>query len=154
MNMHPDIGLLNGGKCYVFLEGYGLNREPLYGTYEECLNFIEAHGGVEDPIPTDDGYTIADYKAAHEASKRKSDFSDAPAPAATKKAAGRGGLRDYTVSIEVAEKIYAGASVIDSYEITVSAYDNSEAAKKGRDAWRENVGAYGPKAKVRARLAH
>ena len=22
--MHPDIGILNSGKCYVFLDGYGL----------------------------------------------------------------------------------------------------------------------------------
>jgi len=157
MIMHPDIGQLNGGKCYVFLEGYGLHREPMFGTYEECLNAIDARGGVDDPIPTDGSHTMSDYKAALEASKPKAvivpaALASSPAPKAHAKL--RRQLRDYTVSIGVAEKIYAGNCVIDSYDISVSAYDRDDAIRQGRESWRENVGAYGPKATFHARLTH
>ena len=159
MIMHPDIGQLNGGKCYVFLEGYGLHREPMFGTYEECLNAIDARGGVDDPIPTDGSHQMADYKAALEASKPKAEIAPpapapSPAPKAQAQAKLRRQLRDYTVSIEVAEKIYAGNCVIDSYDISVSAYDRDDAISQGRESWRENVGAYGPKATFRARLTN
>lgn len=153
MNKHPDIGELNGGKCYVFLEGYGLHREPMFGTYEECLTAIDASGGVDDPIPIDGLHSMADYRAALEASKPKAEVvPPAPSPATKAHAKLRRHLRDYTVSIEVAEKIYAGNCVIDSYEITTSAYDRDDAIRQGRESWRENVGAYGPKATFRARL--
>jgi hypothetical protein len=152
MIMHPDIGVLNGGKCYVFLEGFGLHREPMYGTYEECLNAIDARGGVDDPIPTDGIHKMTDYKAALEASKPKVAEIGVPATAPKAPATKRRRLRDYTVSIKVAEKIYAGTCVIDSYEITASAYDREDAIRQGRESWRENVGAYGPKATFRAHL--
>lgn len=152
MIMHPDIGVLNGGKCYVFLEGFGLHREPMFGTYEECLNAIDARGGVDDPIPTDGSHNMADYKAALAASKPAIVEVVAPAPAPKAPATKYRRLRDYTVSIEVAEKIYAGNCVIDSYEITASAYDRDDALRQGRESWRENVGAYGPKATFRARI--
>lgn len=155
MLMHPDIGQLNGGKCYVFLEGYGLHREPMFGTYEECLNAIDARGGVADPIPTDGSHSIADYKAALETSKPQAEIvrlAPAPSPAPKAHAKLRRQFRDFTVSIGVAEKIYAGNCVIDSYEISVSAYDRDDAMRQGRESWRENVGAHGPKATFRARL--
>lgn len=156
MIMHPDIGVLNGGKCYVFLEGYGLHREPMFGTYEECLNAIDARGGVDDPIPTDGLHGMADYKAALAASKPAivEVVATAPTPAPAPKARARKGrwLREYTVSIIVAEKLYAGTCVIDSYEITANAYDRNDALQQGREEWRENVGPYGPKATFRARL--
>jgi hypothetical protein len=149
--MHPDIGVLNGGKCYVFLEGYGLHREPLYGTYEECLMAIDARGGVDDPIPTDPHHSMRDYKAAFEASKPKAVLQVAPIQ--RKPAKRRIKIREYTVSIVVPEKLYAGSSVIDSYDINVTAYDRNDALRQGREEWRGNVGAYGPKATFRARLA-
>lgn len=155
MLMHPDIGQLNGGKCYVFLDGYGLHREPMYGTYEECLNAIDARGGVDDPIPTDNSHSIADYKNALETSKPKAEIVPlalAPSPAPKAQAKLPRPLRDYTVSIAVVEKIYSGNCVIDSYDILVSANDRDDAIRQGRESWRENVGAYGPKATFRARL--
>ena len=153
MILHPDIGELNSGKCYVFLEGHDSNREPMYGTYEECLNAIDARGGVEDPIPTDGSYSMVDYQASLKAQKPASVAisGTAPKPAAAGKKTRV--LRDYTVSITVSEKLYAGTCVLDSYEISVPAYDRNDALKQGREAWRENVGAYGPKAIIRARLA-
>jgi hypothetical protein len=121
MIMHPDIGVLNGGKCYVFLEGYGLHREPMYGSYEECLNAIDARGGVDDPIPTDGSHSMTDYKAALAASKPAIVEVVAPTPAPKARATKGRWLREYTVSIIVAEKLYAGTCVIDSYEITACA---------------------------------
>jgi hypothetical protein len=62
----------------------------MYGTFEEFLNAIDARGGVDDPIPTDGSYTMAEYKAALAASKPETVTIVALAPngAATKKACG------------------------------------------------------------------
>lgn len=46
--MNANIGKLNSGKCYVYLNGY--KDEPFYGTEEECEAAIVEHG-VADPIP-------------------------------------------------------------------------------------------------------
>lgn len=34
--MHPAIGLLSSGKCYVYLDGCGPDKEPFFGTQAEC----------------------------------------------------------------------------------------------------------------------
>lgn len=46
--MNANIGKLNSGKCYVYLNGY--KDEPFYGTETECETAILEHG-VADPIP-------------------------------------------------------------------------------------------------------
>lgn len=46
--MNANIGKLNSGKCYVYLNGY--RDEPFYGTEEECEAAILEYG-VADPIP-------------------------------------------------------------------------------------------------------
>lgn len=145
MLMHPDIGQLNSGKCYVFLEGHGLGQQPMYGTYEECFNALDARGGVADPIPTDGSYTMDDYRAALAANKPKT-LGVIPAP---KKRV----TREYLVFIEMSERLYAGTAVIDSYCITVFADDRNDAIKQGRENYRDNVGRHGPKATYRACLA-
>ena len=45
--MSPEIGVLNSGKCYVFLNGYGLHAEPFYGTQEECEAAIAQRDSVK-----------------------------------------------------------------------------------------------------------
>lgn len=46
--MNANIGKLNSGKCYVYLNGY--KDEPFYGTEEECEAAILKYG-VAEPIP-------------------------------------------------------------------------------------------------------
>lgn len=157
MNMHPDIGLLSSGRCYVFLEGHGLNREPMYGTYEECLNAIDARGGVDDPIPTDGIFTMADYKAALAASKPEPEpepepvtiVALAPKSAATKKRA----LREYVLTFRTIDEEWRGIDGYRDGQETVFAYDRDEAMRKGRDIIRDTVGRFGPKIAISARLA-
>jgi len=46
--MNANIGKLNSGKCYVYLNGY--KDQPFYGTEQECEQAIIEYG-VADPIP-------------------------------------------------------------------------------------------------------
>lgn len=151
MIMHPDIGVLSSGKCYVFLEGHGLNREPMYGTYEECLNAIDARGGVDDPIPTDGSFTMADYKAALAASNPEpvTIVAVAPKGAATKKR----GMREYVLTFRTIDQEWRGVDGYRDGQETVFAYDRNEAMRKGRDIICDTVGRFGPKTAVSARLA-
>jgi len=152
--MHPDVGQLSSGKCYVFLEGYGLNREPFCGTEYECLAAIAMRGGVADPIPTDkhpNGVPVllSDLAAlaALAAPAELISQSQHPTPAGTKDyrrsacpAKLRRQLREFLVSIEFDGTFYSGICVIRSYEITVDAYDHRDAIKQGRENYRELMG--------------
>lgn len=152
MNMHPDIGQLNGGKCYVFLEGYGLNREPMYGTYEECLDAIDARGGVDDPIPTDGSYTMADYKAALAEVKLATAVNVVHAPERATKAVGA--LREYILTFRTIDEQWRGVDGYRDGQESVLAKDRNDAMRKGREIIRENVGRFGPKIAISARLAN
>lgn len=167
MLMHPDIGVLNGGKCYVFLEGYGLNREPMSGTYEECLNAIEARGGVDDPIPTDGSHTMADYRAALVAATKAEPLAIAALPPkdpASKEADAKGAspkgtatkkraMREYLLTFRTIEEEWRGVDGYRDGQEKVFAYDRNEAMRKGRDIIRDTVGRFGPKTAINARLA-
>lgn len=148
--MHPDIGVLNSGKCYVFLEGYGLHREPLYGTYEECLNAIEAKGGVDDPIPTDKCYTMDNYKAALEAMKPLAAVVVQVPQVARQN---RGALREYVLTFTAKEPAYCNGRMWDVSTENVFAYDRNQAQRMGRDIIRDSEGPYGRKVSIKARLA-
>lgn len=152
MIMHPDIGLLNSGKCYVFLEGYGMNREPMYGTYEECLNAIDSRGGVDDPIPTDGTRSMCDYKAALKASKPKElpvAVTTSQEAVGTKKRV----LREYLVTFRTIDKNWRDVDGFREGSEPVFAYDRNDALRQGRGIIRDNVGSYGPKIAITARLA-
>lgn len=136
--MHPDIGVLNSGKCYVFLDGYGLDKEPFYGTEADCEAAIAKRGGVAEPIPVI-GTCPAPSPAA----------VIAPVTISAKKRK----LREYIVSFKASETMYAGTCVLGDAEERVQAYDRNDALKKGREIIREGVGRYGPKYKITARLA-
>lgn len=131
--MHPDIGLLNSGKCYVFLDGYGLDKEPFYGTEAECEAAIAKRGGVADPIPVEAAPAVTATPAAPRPKKRT--------------------LREYIVSFKASQIMYAGTSVLGDSEERVMAYDRSDALKQGREIIRHGVGRYGPKYTITARLA-
>lgn len=151
MIMHPDIGVLNSGKCYVFLEGYGLKREPMFGSYEECLNAIETRGGVDAPIPTDGSHTMADYKAALTAMKPMvvAVVVEVP-PAASPK--GRA-IREFVLTFTAKEPAYCNGRMWDVCTENVFAYDHDDAKRMGRDMIRESEGPYGRKVSIKARLA-
>ena len=151
MIMHPDIGVLNSGKCYVFLEGFGLHREPMYGTYAECLNAIEARGGVDDPIPTDGTHTMADYKAALAVKKPTAAAVVAQVTQATRPTEGT--LREYVLTFTAKEPAYCNGRMWDVCTEKVFAYDRNEALRKGRDIIREAEGPHGRKVSISARLA-
>jgi hypothetical protein len=153
MLTHPDIGVLNSGKCYVFLDGHGLNREPLYGSYEECLSAIEDRGGVDDPIPTDGSYTMADYKAALAASKQAAaaSFVVARAPQAVRQKTGA--AREYVLTFTAKEPAYCNGRMSDVSTQNVFAHDRKEALRKGRDIIRDCEGPYGRRVSITARLA-
>lgn len=151
MVMHPDIGLLNSGKCYVFLEGYGINREPMYGTYEECLNAIDSRGGVDDPIPTDGTRSMCDYKAALEASKPKvSPVAGAAQMMAVD--AKKRVIREYLLTFSTIDKDWRDIDGFGEGSESVFAYDRNDAMRQGREIIRDNVGSYGPKILIKARL--
>lgn len=152
MNMHPDIGLLNGGRCYVFLEGYGLHREPMYGTYEECLNAIDARGGVDDPIPTDGSHTMADYKAALAASKMSTAINEEPSPKAAIKT--MSAQREYILTFRTIDEEWRGVDGYRDGQESVFACDRNDAMRKGREIIRDTIGRYGPKIAISARLAN
>lgn len=153
--MHPDIGFLNGGRCYVFLEGHGLHREPMYGTYAECLCAIEARGGVDDPIPTDGVVTMADYMAALAAMApatpepllpvASASFKDS----ATKKSRT---LREYVLTFTTTDQDWANVDGYRTSSETVFAFDRNDAMRQGRDILLQNVGRFGPKIKLSAQL--
>lgn len=151
MLMHPDIGLLNDGSCYVFLEGSGLHREPMYGSYEDCLTAIDERGGVDSPIPTDRSYTMADYKAALAASK-PTPVPQVPTGTAL---AQRSivGVREYTLSFRTSDEAWRGVHGFEDAEENVFAKDRNDALRKGREILREVNGRFGPKIKINARLA-
>lgn len=153
MIMHPDVGLLNSGKCYVFLEGHGLHREPMYGTYEECLDAIEERGGVDDPIPTDGSISIVDYRAALEATKPASEPTPAvfEAPQVTRHK--QGAYREYTLTFTCHQEVYCNGRMAKEGTENVLARDRNEALRRGRDIIRENSGRHGPKFTITARLA-
>lgn len=151
MIMHPDIGVLNSGKCYVFLEGYGLNREPMFGTYEECLNAIETRGGVDAPIPTDGIHTMADYKAALTAMKPEVAAAVVEVPKAVCPK-GRA-IREYVLTFTAKEPAYCNGRMWDVSTENVFAYDRNDAMRKGREIIRESEGPYGRKVSITARLA-
>lgn len=152
MIMHPDIGVLNGGKCYVFLEGHGLNREPMFGTYEECLNAIDARGGVDDPIPTDGTHTMADYKAALAASKPAPVVVEAGVDAPKDTATRRPAQREYVLKFRTIDEEWRGVNGYHDGEKNVFADDRNDAMRKGRDIIRDTVGRFGPKIAISARL--
>ena len=152
MIMHPDIGVLNSGKCYIFLEGYGLNREPMYGTYEECLKAIDTRGGVDDPIPTDGRHTMADYKAALTTMKPSAAAAVVvPAPQVARPK-GRA-IREYVVTFTAKEPAYCNGRMWDVSTENVFAYDRNEAMRNAREIIRESEGPYGRKVSITARLA-
>jgi hypothetical protein len=39
--MHPAIGLLSSGKCYVYLDGCGPDKEPFFGTQAQCEEALQ-----------------------------------------------------------------------------------------------------------------
>lgn len=60
--MNANIGKLNNGQCYVFLNGD--NEPAVYGTEQELEVLIEKHG-VVDPIPVfENGQDLTDYPKA------------------------------------------------------------------------------------------
>lgn len=149
--MNANIGKLNSGKCYVYINGY--KAEPFWGTEAECEAAILAHG-VAEPIPVFcDGVDLTTSTKPAVV---------APAPAVTPEAAPvatkarptlKRQIRTYTLTIKPEFKTYSGTCVIDDHSFDVYAYDRNDAMRQGRESWRENVGPYGPKAKITARLA-
>lgn len=132
--MHPDIGVLNSGKCYVFLDGCGPYKEPFYGTQAECEAAIAKRDAVSLPTAED---TI-----------------DTPAsPARIQAKSLKTVMREYIVVFQASEVMYAGSCVIGDSEERVWARDRNEALMMAREMVRENVGRYGPKYKITAKLA-
>ncbi|QLG96662.1 hypothetical protein HZF02_32615 (plasmid) [Pseudomonas yamanorum] len=129
--MNANIGKLNSGKCYVYLNGY--SSEPFCGTEAECEAAIARHG-VADPIPVFlDGVDLT--------------TSTKPLPVVVKTA--RLPLREYVMTFKAADGSEDGTS---GYVENVFARDRNEAMRKGRDIVRENAGPYGPKIRISARL--
>lgn len=139
--MNANIGKLNSGKCYVYLSGYGANAEPFYGTEAECEAAIVAHG-VADPIPVFvDG---VDMTTSTTGTATVSPVVAAP----TNKL--RRPMREYVMTFKAAD----GSEDDTSGHVEhVFAKDRNEAMRKGRDIVRTNVGPYGPKIRINAKLA-
>lgn len=137
--MNANIGVLNSGKCYVYLNGY--NAEPFWGTEAECEHAILTHG-VADPIPVFvDGVDMT--------------TSTKPTLVATlkvevPKTRNRNPMREYVMTFKAAD---GSEDDTEGYVQNVFARDRNEAMCKGRDIVRENVGPYGPKIRISARLA-
>ena len=125
--------------------------KPMYGTFEECLNAIYARGGVDNPIPTDGSYTMADYKAALAASKPETVTIVALAPngAATKKRA----VSEYVLTFRTIDEEWRRVDGCRDGQEAVFAYDRNEAMRKGRDIIRDKVDRLGPKTAISACLA-
>jgi hypothetical protein len=133
MLTHPDIGVLNSGKCYVFLDGYGMDKEPFYGTETECEAAIAKRDGVAEPIPVETAPAVTAASAVPRTKKRTA--------------------REYIVTFKTSQVMYAGTCVFGDLEERVFAYDRNDALKQGREIIREAVGRYGPKYSITARLA-
>lgn len=133
MLTHPDIGVLNSGKCYVFLNGHGLDKEPFYGTEAECEAAIAKRDGVADPIPVEAAPAVTATPAKPRPKKRT--------------------LREYILSFKPSQVMYAGTCVMGDSEERVMAFDRNDALKQGREIIRDDVGRYGPKYTITARLA-
>lgn len=152
MLMHPDIGVLASGRCYVYLEGLGRGREPMMGSYEECLSAIEARGGVAEPIPTDGRFSLVDYRASFEASKPKLLPTNSAEPTG-RRAPAPSQDREYVLSFETLDEGWRHVDGFRDGTERVFARDRNEALRKGRDILRETVGRHGPRIAIRARLA-
>lgn len=136
--MNANIGKLNSGKCYVYLNGY--KAEPFWGTEAECEAAIVAHG-VADPIPVFcDGVDLT--------TSTKPAVVAALVVAPAKKL--RRPMREYVVTFKAADGSEDDTS---GYVENVFARDRNEVMCKGRDIVRENSGPYGPKIRISARLA-
>lgn len=133
--MNANIGMLNSGKCYVYLNGY--KNEPFYGTEAQCEAAILTHG-VAEPIPVFvDGVDMT--------------TSTKPAAGSTATAKPmRKPVREYVMTFKAADGSEDGTS---GYVENVFARDRNEAMRKGRDIVRDNVGPYGPKIRISAKLA-
>ncbi|WP_219097560.1 hypothetical protein [Pseudomonas sp. UMAB-40] len=131
--MNANIGKLNSGKCYVYLNGY--KAEPFWGTEAECEAAIFKHG-VADPIPVFcDGVDLTTSKTG-------------VAVQPVKKA--RRISREYVLTFKAADGSEDDTS---GHVENVFARDRNEVMRKGRDIVRENSGPYGPKVRISARLA-
>lgn len=136
--MNANIGKLNSGKCYVYLNGY--SAEPFWGTEAECEAAIVAQG-VADPIPVFvDGVDMTTSKTG----------VAAPAVAAEPIKKARRAMREYVMTFKAADGSEDDTS---GYVENVFARDRNEAMRKGRDIVRENSGPFGPKIRISARLA-
>jgi len=136
--MNANIGKLNSGKCYVYLNGY--RAEPFWGTEAECESAIVAQG-VAEPIPVFvDGVDMTTSTTGVAA--------QAVAAEPIKKA--RRATREYVMTFKAADGSEDDTS---GHVENVFAKDRNEAMRKGRDIVRENSGPYGPKIRVSARLA-
>lgn len=136
--MNANIGKLNSGKCYVYLNGY--RAEPFWGTEAECEAAIVAQG-VADPIPVFvDGVDLTTSKTGVAA--------QAVAAQPIKKV--RSISREYVMTFKAADGSEDDTS---GHVENVFARDRNEAMCKGRDIVRENSGPYGPRIRISARLA-
>lgn len=136
--MNANIGKLNSGKCYVYLNGY--KAEPFWGTEAECEAAIVQYG-VADPIPVFcDGVDLT--------TSTKPAGVAATVAAPVKKL--RRPMRDYVMTFKAADGSEDDTS---GHVENVFARDRNEAMRKGRDIVRENSGPYGPKIRISARLA-
>lgn len=139
--MNANIGKLNSGKCYVYLSGYGANAEPFYGTEAECEAAIVAHG-VADPIPV--------FVDGVDMTTSKTGTATPPAVVAAPAKTLRRPMREYVMTFKAADGSEDDTS---GHVENVFARDRNEAMRKGRDIVRENVGPYGEKIRISARLA-
>lgn len=140
--MNANIGRLNSGKCYVFLNGYGVNAEAFYGSEEECEAAIINHG-VADPIPVFcNGVDLT-------TSTKPAVVAVATIKAPVKKA--RRLARTYTVTYTVVGECYPATDRECSEDLI--AVDRNDVMRQAREIWHHAQGPWGLKCKITARLA-
>lgn len=138
--MNANIGMLNSGKCYVYLNGY--KAEPFWGTEAECEAAISKHG-VAEPIPvfcngvdlttsTEPAVVLAVIEAPRMKAKRRLP-------------------RTYTVTFTVVGECYTSTSRESSEDVI--AVDRNDAIRQAREIWRHAQGPWGLKCKINVRLA-
>lgn len=121
--MNANVGKLNSGKCYVYLNGY--KDEPFYGTEAECEQAIIEYG-VADPIPVFcDGKDLTTSKTGTKNSIKQ------PVKAATKKVTHKP-MQTFRYTL-TSKEWYA-----DQYGV-IDAYNKTEARKLIAEAYRQDV---------------
>lgn len=129
--MHPSIGMLLSGKCYVYLAGAGAEQEPFFGTQHECERAIKMRDGSKSA----DGINPPSVRF-----RQASGASDT--------------LREYVLTFIYRQALFLESGIPCPGDSRVFAKDRNEALKLGREIIRETDGRFGPKVSISARMAN